>query len=120
MNGNPGFHHKAFGGTTVTASSDGCLVLPNEALLGIEGIIPTVRSFDLCLAADGVGRISAAPSAAGQCRPLTGGAVPSCVRGTPQQVRTFDGWPQSGTSSSDRGSTGSAPLVRRRQSASTG
>jgi glyoxylase-like metal-dependent hydrolase (beta-lactamase superfamily II) len=36
MNGNPGFHRKAFGGTTVTALSDGYLVLPNEALLGIE------------------------------------------------------------------------------------
>ena len=33
--GNPGFHRKAFGGATVTALSDGYLVLPNEALLGI-------------------------------------------------------------------------------------
>ena len=35
MTGNPGFHRKSFGGTTVTALSDGYLALPNEALLGI-------------------------------------------------------------------------------------
>lgn len=36
MTGNPGFHRKAFGGTVVTALSDGYLTLPNEALLGIN------------------------------------------------------------------------------------
>ena len=35
MTGSPGFHRKVFGGATVTALSDGYLVLPNEALLGI-------------------------------------------------------------------------------------
>ena len=35
MTGNPGYHRKVFGGTTVTALSDGYLVLPNEALQGM-------------------------------------------------------------------------------------
>ncbi len=35
MTGNPAYHRKVFGGTTVTALSDGYLMLPNEALLGI-------------------------------------------------------------------------------------
>ncbi len=35
MTGNPGYHRKVFGGTTVTALSDGYLVLPNEALQGL-------------------------------------------------------------------------------------
>ncbi len=35
MTGNLGYHRKVFGGTTVTALSDGYLVLPNEALQGI-------------------------------------------------------------------------------------
>lgn len=36
MTGNPGFHRKVFGGTAVTALSDGYLNLPNELLRGIE------------------------------------------------------------------------------------
>ena len=35
MTDNPGYHRKVFGGTTVTALSDGYLTLPNEALQGI-------------------------------------------------------------------------------------
>jgi len=106
VNGNPGCHRKVFGGTTATALSDGCLVLPNEALLGIEpaeagGPLqaafrgpaprtsvnaflvqsggrtvlvdtgagtethPTLGRLPNSLAVDGVGRISAAPSATG-------------------------------------------------------
>jgi len=106
MNGNPGFHRKAFGGTTVTALSDGYSVLPNEALRGIEPaegaallqaaflgpaprtsmnafvvqssgrtvlvdtgagtkVHPTLGRLPNSLAADGGGRISGAPSAAG-------------------------------------------------------
>lgn len=43
MTGNPGFHHRSFGGPTVTAPSGGCLNPPNEALPGIgpaEAAVP--------------------------------------------------------------------------------
>lgn len=168
MTGNPGFHRKAFGGTTVTALSDGCPNPPNEALpaispaeaaargsqprSGVNALLvpfggrdvlvdtgagakarPTLDRVPDSLAAAGASPGSAARGTAcvtsvptprrvvnrgalhrnghrnGPCGETGKRPAPPC---TPQR--------QSGTSSNACGSTGSAPLMRRRHSASTG